>query len=171
MKAKVSKKEFPQLVRQHVAAVMDLAARLLPDRQEAEEVVQDAFFKAFQQLDTFRGDSSFLTWVQRIAYHEALSHLRRRQPYMVELSEIQVVSEDEDFSTRREERILLMEEAVGHLPADDQLLLHLFYYEDQPLQEIAYIMEAEPNTLSQRLRRIRKRLMMIIKQKEDEQAK
>ena len=168
MKSKVSKKDFPLLVRQHAAAVIDLTARLLPDRLEAEEVAQDAFVKAFQHLASFQGTSSFLTWVQRIAYHEALDHLRRRQPHMVDISEIKAEPEDEDFSTGREERIQLMEEAVDHLPADDQLLLHLYYYNDQPLREIAYIMNAEPNTLSQRLRRIRKRLMVMIEQKENE---
>lgn len=79
-----------------------------------------------------------------------------------------------DFTTRllpdrREERILLLEEAVATLPAADQLLLHLFYYDDRPLREIAYIMDAEPNSLSQRLHRIRKRLLTLIKQKENEQ--
>lgn len=172
MNAKVSKEEFTRLVRQHAAAVISLTDRLLADRREAEEVAQDAFVKAFQQFSSFRGDSSFLTWVQRIACHEALDRLRRRQPCMVDLGEMELATEDvDDFSTGREERILLMEEAVDRLPADDQLLLHLYYYEDRPLREIGYIMEAEPNTLSQRLRRIRKRLMTMILQRENEQNK
>ena len=53
------------------------------------------------------------------------------------------------------------------LKPDDQLLIHMYYYEERSLNDIAYIMDAEPNTLSQRLRRIRKRLMVMIKQKED----
>ncbi|MBQ9656619.1 MAG: sigma-70 family RNA polymerase sigma factor [Prevotella sp.] len=157
------------MVRQHATAVIDFTARLLPDRREAEEVAQDAFVKAFQQLSSFRGESSFLTWVQRIAYHEAVDHLRQRRPYMVDIDEMPTMMEDEDLQMEREERILLMEEAVVRLSPDDQLLLHLFYYEDRPLREIAYIMDVEPNTLSQRLRRIRKRLMVMIKQKEDGQ--
>ena len=169
MSSIVSKEDFAQLVRQHATAVIDFTARLLPDRREAEEVAQDAFVKAFQQLSSFRGESSFLTWVQRIAYHEAVDHLRQRRPYMVDIDEMPTMMEDEDLQMEREERILLMEEAVVRLSPDDQLLLHLFYYEDRPLREIAYIMDVEPNTLSQRLRRIRKRLMVMIKQKEDGQ--
>ena len=88
---------------------------------------------------------------------------------MVDIDEMPTMMEDEDLQMEREERILLMEEAVVRLSPDDQLLLHLFYYEDRPLREIAYIMDVEPNTLSQRLRRIRKRLMVMIKQKEDGQ--
>lgn len=169
MSSIASKEDFAQLVRQHATAVIDFTARLLPDRREAEEVAQDAFVKAFQQLSSFRGESSFLTWVQRIAYHEAVDHLRQRRPYMVDIDEMPTMMEDEDLQMEREERILLMEEAVVRLSPDDQLLLHLFYYEDRPLREIAYIMDVEPNTLSQRLRRIRKRLMVMIKQKEDGQ--
>ena len=169
MSSIASKEDFAQLVRQHATAVIDFTARLLPDRREAEEVAQDAFVKAFQQLSSFRGESSFLTWVQHIAYHEAVDHLRQRRPYMVDIDEMPTMMEDEDLQMEREERILLMEEAVVRLSPDDQLLLHLFYYEDRPLREIAYIMDVEPNTLSQRLRRIRKRLMVMIKQKEDGQ--
>ena len=169
MNSIVSKEDFAQLVRQHAAAVIDFTARLLPDRREAEEVAQDAFVKAFRNLSSFRGESSLLTWVQRIAYHEALDRLRRRRPYMVAIDEVPTLLEDEEMVMEREERILLIEEAVDRLTPDDQLLLHLFYYEDRPLRDIAYIMDVEPNTLSQRLHRIRKKLMVMIKQKENGQ--
>ncbi|MBQ9654578.1 MAG: sigma-70 family RNA polymerase sigma factor [Prevotella sp.] len=169
MNSIVSKEDFAQLVRQHAAAVIDFTARLLPDRREAEEVAQDAFVKAFRNLSSFRGESSLLTWVQRIAYHKAVDHLRQRRPYMVAIDEVPTLLEDEEMVMEREERILLIEEAVDRLTPDDQLLLHLFYYEDRPLRDIAYIMDVEPNTLSQRLHRIRKKLMVMIKQKENGQ--
>lgn len=171
MSTGISKENFARLVQQHAPQVLDFTTRLLSDRREAEEVAQDAFVKAFRQLSSFRGDSSFVTWVQRIAYHEAIDHLRQRAPYMVDISEVATLSDDEeDLSTGREERILLMEEAIDDLPPGDQLLLHLYYYEDQPLRDIAYIMDAEPNALAQRLHRIRKKLLRMIKQKENEQT-
>ena len=158
------------MVQLHAPQVLDFTARLLSDCREAEEVAQDAFVKAFRQLSSFRGDSSFVTWVQRIAYHEAIDHLRQRAPYTVDISEVAAISDDDELSTGREERILLLEETIDELPPDDQLLLHLYYYEDQPLRDIAYIMDAEPNALAQRLHRIRKKLLRTIKQKENEQA-
>lgn len=174
MSSTVSKQDFAQLVRQHARQVIDFTARLLPDRQDAEEVAQDVFVKAYQQLDTFRGEASLLTWLQRIAYHEALDRLRRRRPHTVDidgpvaLREFASLAADDELSTGREERILLLEEAVSDLPPDDQLLLHLYYYDDRPLRDIAYIMEAEPNALGVRLHRIRKKLQTMIKQREDE---
>ena len=171
MSTEISKENFARLVQQHAPQVLDFTTRLLSDRREAEEVAQDAFVKAFRQLSSFRGDSSFVTWVQRIAYHEAIDHLRQRAPYMVDISEVATLSDDEkNLSTGRGERILLKEETVDELPPDDQLLLHLYYYEDQPLRDIAYIMDAEPNALAQRLHRIRKKLLRMIKQKENEQT-
>ncbi len=175
MSSTVRQQDFAQLVTKHAQQVLDFTARLLPDRQEAEEVAQDAFVKAFHQLGTFRGDSSFLTWVERIAYHEAMSRLRRRRPHTVDISDPGVAKEfasltaDEELSTGREERIQHLEEAIGLLPAEDQLLLHLYYYDDRPLRDIAYIMEAEPNALGVRLHRIRKKLQTMIKQREDEE--
>ena len=77
---------------------------------------------------------------------------------------------DEELSTGREERIALMEEAIDDLLSDEQLLIHLYYYEDRPLRDIAYIMDVEPNALATRLHRIRKKLLRTIKQKENEQA-
>ena len=174
MSSTVSKQDFAQLVRQHARQVIDFTARLLPDRQDAEEVAQDVFVKAYQQLDTFRGEASLLTWLQRIAYHEALDRLRRRRPHTVDIDgpaalwEFASLAADDELSTGREERILLLEEAVSDLPPDDQLLLHLYYYDDRPLRDIAYIMEAEPNALGVRLHRIRKKLQTMIKQREDE---
>ena len=170
MSTEISKKDFARLVQLHAPQVLDFTARLLSDCREAEEVAQDAFVKAYGQLSSFRGESSFLTWVQRIAYHEAIDHLRRRRPFTTDISNVAAMTDEPDLSTGREERITLLEEAVDELPPDEQLLLHLYYYEDRPLRDIAYIMDVEPNALATRLHRIRKKLLRMIKQKENEEA-
>ena len=97
-----------------------------------------------------------------------MSRLRRQQPHYVDMAEIPAMMDGEELSTGREERIALMEEAIDDLSPDEQMLLHLYYYEDRPLREIAYIMDAEPNALATRLHRIRKKLLQMIKQKENE---
>ena len=169
MSSTVSKQDFALLVRQNARQVIDFTARLLPERQDAEEVAQDVFVKAFRQMDTFRGDANLLTWLQRIAYHEAMSRLRHRRPYMMDIDDVPIGEEpDYDLSTGNEARIQLLEETIDLLPPDDQLLLHLYYYDDRPLRDIAYIMDAEPNALGVRLHRIRKKLQKMIKQRENE---
>ncbi len=88
---------------------------------------------------------------------------------MVDIGDVPIgEAADDDLSTGNEDCILLLEEAISDLPPDDQLLLHLYYYDDRPLRDIAYIMDAEANALGVRLHRIRKKLQTMIKQREDE---
>ena len=169
MNKESSKEDFARLVQQYASQVLDFTTRLLSDRREAEEVAQDAFVKAFRSLDTFNFQSSFCTWVCRIAYHMSLDRLKRQHPYYVDIDNLPAIA-DEELSTGREERIALMEEAIDDLTNDEQLLIHLYYYEDRPLRDIAYIMDVEPNALATRLHRIRKKLSRMIKQKEHGQA-
>lgn len=161
------REEYAWFVNTYSQQVLDFTSRIVPDAEDAKEVAQDAFVKAFRSLASFGFQSSYHTWVCRIAYHEALNRLKHKQVQYVDITDIPAV-EDEELSTGREERIALMEEALDDLQPHERLLLHLYYYEDRPLREIAYIMDAEANTLAARLHRIRKKLLQMIKQKENE---
>ena len=162
------REEYAWFVNTYSQHVLDFSSRMMPNAEDAREVAQDAFVKAFRSLDSFQFQSSFCTWVCRIAYHESLNRLKRQQPHYVDITDIPAMEDDEELSTGREERIALMEEAIDELSPDEGMLLHLYYYEDRPLREIAYIMDAEPNTLATRLHRIRKKLLQMIKQKDNE---
>ena len=80
------------------------------------------------------------------------------------------IADGEDEAEECDARIDLLEETIGLLPPDEQQLLHLYYYEDRPLREIAYIMDVEQGALATRLHRIRKKLMTMMKQKEHERT-
>lgn len=170
---KASAAEYAWFVRQYSQQVLDFTSHMVTDIADAEEVAQDAFVKAFRSLDSFAGQSSFLTWVCRIAYHESLNRLKRKRLYWMNIDELPLSQDDieeEELTSGREERIALMEEALDDLPPDERMLIHLYYYEDRPLREIAFIMDAESNALGVRLHRIRKKLLKMIKQKENGQT-
>ena len=171
---KAAAAEYAYFVKKYSQQVFDFTVRMVSSRTDAEELAQNAFVKAFNRLESFVGRASFLTWVSRIAYNESINHLRRRKLSLVDIDEVQIADshiDDDELSTGREERIKLMEEALDNLPPDERMLVHLYYYEDKPLSEIAFIMDAEPNTMAVRLHRIRKKLLIMIKQKEYEQDK
>ena len=161
------REEYAWFVNTYSQQVFNFTSRMLPYAEDAQEVAQDAFVKAFRSLDTFQYQSSFCTWVCRIAYREALNRLKRQQPHYVDIDNLPAIA-DEELSTGREGRIAMMEEAIDDLPPDEGMLIHLYYYEDRPLRDIAYIMDVEPNALATRLHRIRKKLLRMIKQKENE---
>lgn len=83
---------FEQLMRQYDRQVFRIALHITQNREDAEDVVQDAFFKAFQKLDQFQGNSKFYTWLVRIAVNESLMRLRKRRAQ-------KTVSMDEDIQT------------------------------------------------------------------------
>jgi RNA polymerase sigma-70 factor (ECF subfamily) len=71
---------FEELLARHERRIFRLAQNLTQNRQDAEEVMQDAFFRVFTHLEGFKGDARFSTWLTRIAINEALMKLRRRRP-------------------------------------------------------------------------------------------
>ena len=164
--------EYAYFVNQYSQQVLDFTMRMVGSKADAEELAQNAFVKAFSRIESFEGRASFLTWVSRIAYNESINHLKRCKIRWIEIDEAQIAETDIDneLSSGSEERIRLMEEAIDILPPDERMLVHLYYYEDKPLQEIAYVMDAEPNALAVRLHRIRKKLLIMIKEKEYEQV-
>lgn len=159
--------EYAYFVKTYSAQVLDFVSRMVSDASDAEELAQDAFVRAFRSLGQFDGRSSWLTWVLRITYHTALNHLKRRRLQWLSIDDLPLAdTPDNDLSTDREERIQLLDTAIDRLPADEQLLLHLYYYDDRPLRDIAYIMDAEPGLLASRLHRIRKKLLLMMKENE-----
>jgi len=86
---------FEELVRRYDRNVFRIAQHITQNREDAEDVVQDAFLKAYQNLGQFQGQSKFYTWLVRIAVNEALMRLRRRRPE-------RMVSIDEDVKTEED---------------------------------------------------------------------
>ena len=168
--------EYGYFVKTYSAQVLDFVSRMVSNAGDAEELAQDAFVRAFRSLAQFDGRSSWLTWVLRIAYHTALNHLKRQRQQWLSIDDLPLSrmlryyrsepTTDDDLSTDREERIQQLDAAIDRLPADEQLLLHLYYYDDRPLRDIAYIMDAEPGLLATRLHRIRKKLLLMMKENE-----
>jgi RNA polymerase sigma-70 factor (ECF subfamily) len=111
---------FEKLVRKYDRNVFRIANHITQNREDAEDVVQDAFLKAFMNLGQFQGQSKFYTWLVRIAVNEALMRLRRRRPE-------RMVSLDEDINTGED---TIPREVADWSPNPEQL------YNQSELREI-----------------------------------
>ena len=137
------------------------------DEMDAQELAQDTFLRAFNHIDSYDPQKASLsTWLCRIAYRLTLDFLKRRRPLIVSIEESEVWQEDisdeqleSELSTGREERIQRLQELIDELPDEERLQLTLYYFEDRPLTEIAYITGIEPGPLANRLYRTRKKLL------------
>jgi len=91
---------FEELVNRYERKIFRLGMNITQNREDAEDVMQDAFLKSYQHLDRFQSDSRFYTWLVRIAVNEALMKLRKRRPNQVSLDE--PLTDDGDDSVFRE---------------------------------------------------------------------
>jgi RNA polymerase sigma-70 factor (ECF subfamily) len=139
---------------------------------DAQELMQDAFLRAFAHIDSYDSrKASLSTWLCRIAYRLTLDFLKRRHPVIVSIEDDRAWQTDigdeqleEELSSGREENIERLQMLIDQLPDEERLLLTLYYFEDRPLTEIAYITGIEAKPLANRLYRTRKKLYKQLKQ-------
>ena len=160
-----------EMVGRYAERVFAMIVRQVTDVMDAQELTQDTFLRAFSHIDSYDSQrASLSTWLCRIAYRLTLDFLKRRRPQIVSIEDSQVwqtdISDAEleaELSTEREERIEQLMEMVDDLPDDERMLLTLYYFEDRPLTEIAYITGVDPKVLAKRLYRTRKKLYKKLK--------
>jgi RNA polymerase sigma-70 factor (ECF subfamily) len=163
----MAQRQFLQL---YAPAVFALIARLTPNSLDAEELTQDSLLRAIVHIDSYDPAlASLSTWINRIAYRTALNNLRNHPRPILSLDnnpDISLQADEktvQDFLQNSDDSMTeLLRQAIDYLPPDEQTLLNLFYFDDLPLKDIAFIMEAPPGTLATRLHRIRKKLYSLI---------
>ena len=162
-----------EMVSRYAERVFAIIVRQVPDVMDAQELTQDAFMRAFDHIDSYDPHKASLsTWLCRIAYRLTLDFMKRRHPVIVSLEDTKVWQTDisdevleAELSTGREERIERLQDVIDQLPDDERMLLTLYYFEDRPLTEIAYITGIDAKPLANRLYRTRKKLFQKLRVK------
>ena len=159
------KNAFAELVTRYQNYVFTLTLRLIKNREDAEEVAQDIFIKAYRYLADFRGDSKFSTWLYTIVNTTSITFLRKKKLAIQSLDDEKTfeVADSRDSGMRadyveKKSRIAMVNNAIALLSPDDAEVITLFYKAEQTLEEIAKILGLEPNTVKVRLHRARTRL-------------
>ncbi|PWI31428.1 RNA polymerase [Flavobacteriaceae bacterium LYZ1037] len=162
---------FAILVDRYKDLVFTLALRMLKHREEAEEVSQDTFIKAYKSLSKFKGDSKFSTWIYKVAYNTCLDRIKKNKRKYNEIAfdeytEHQVKTIDNALENMvADERKQAIQDCLNLLPNEDGFLLTLYYFEEQSLDEIAKVVGLTANNVKVKLFRSRKKLMVILKQR------
>jgi RNA polymerase sigma-70 factor (ECF subfamily) len=155
-----------------------LARGILRNDAEAEDVVQETWVRAFTHLDSFRGDSSFATWLSRIAMNEALGRLRRVRPSVEWTSlppgtlEAQIIPfpnsanyEDPEKSMAQREIRHVVEHAIDELPEAFRIVFITRVIEGMNVEETAELLDLKPETVKTRLHRARNMLKENVERK------
>ncbi len=161
---------FAVLVERYKDLVFTLALRMLKNREEAEEVAQDTFVKAFRKIENFKGESKFSTWIYRVAYNTCLDRIKKNKKYLndVEIDAFtahQVVALDNVLETiENRERNQIIQHCIKGLPEEESFLLTLYYFDDLSLDEISKVVGINANAIKVKLFRSRKKLAKLLKE-------
>ena len=162
---------FNALIDEYKAMAFTLALKLMKNREDAEEVTQDAFLKAYKNIKQFEGKAKFSTWLYTIVYNTALTKLRKKK---IPTSDITYHNEEnlssyhesdnEWHQLQKAERSGYIKQAMELLSREDQVAITLFYLNENSLQEICEITDWELSNVKVRLHRARKRLLKVLEQ-------
>lgn len=138
---------FDALVQRHQRQIYQLCFRFAGSHEDAAELAQDAFVRAYRALGSFKGTSSFATWLYRIAVNQCLSRLSLKSP-KTEPLDTAVISagrdEPADVSLLRRQRAQRVRAAIARLPGKQRATLILRMYHELSHEEIAGVLEITP---------------------------
>jgi RNA polymerase sigma-70 factor (ECF subfamily) len=169
---------YAVLVERYKSYVFTLVLRFIKSREDAEEVSQDIFIKAYRSLADFKGTAKFSTWLYTVVNTTCITFLRKKKMELHSLDNEKVFeiadSKDSGFSANQVEqksRVSMVNQAIALLNPDDAEIITLFYQAEQSLEEIGRILGLETNTAKVRLHRARTRLKEKMEQHFAEEVK
>ena len=169
---------YATLVSRYQSYVFTLTLRFTKNREDAEEISQDIFVKAYRALADFKGTSKFSTWLYTIVNNTCITFLRKKrlQVHSLDNEGVFEVADSLDSGFRanlveQKSKVAMVNNAINLLNADDAEIITLFYKSEQSLEEIAQILHLETNTAKVRLHRARTRLKEKMQQHFAEEVK
>jgi RNA polymerase sigma-70 factor (ECF subfamily) len=157
-----------ELYRLYYKAMFNTCYRMLDNKVEAEDVMQESFLAAFLRISTYRGEMSFGSWLKRIVINKTIDALRARKVKFEELDERSIgqedLSKDNPDAEQDDRKIAKIREAVRKLPDGFRVVLSLALFEGYDHEEISMILNINESTSRSQLARAKKKLMEYLKQ-------
>lgn len=161
---------FGVLVKRYQDYVYTVVNRMVQHREEAQEITQDTFVKAYSSLKSFRGESKFSSWLYTIAYRKTLDQIKKNKRFTGFDGLHQVADEDPDIAGHglkniiAKERSAAIKEAIAQLEPVSAALISFYYYEELSVKEIVEITDLSADNIKVKLHRGRKKLLTILEQ-------
>jgi len=163
---------FSFIVDRHKDKAYNLAFRICGNHEEAEELAQDSFLKAYRSLKSFKMKSSFATWLYRIVYNTTISHVRIKKKGVLSLEDFPADATDfigsntSEEEAEKEYRNSLVNFALQKISEDERGLISLYYYEDMSTDEISEVTGMSKSNIKVKLFRARQKMQEIIEKVE-----
>lgn len=155
-----------KLYRQYCSGMFGVAMRYVKNTDDAEDVVQEAFIKAFQKIDQFTGEVTFGAWLKRIVINQSIDFLKTKKLSSVALDEsLMHIVEDDDWTVNDGITIDYVKTAIQQLPDKYRYVVMMYLIEGFDHGEISQLLQITENTCRTRLLRGKGHLKELLKQK------
>jgi len=156
---------FSYIVDRYQDIVFSIALKVLGNREDAEEMAQESFIKAYKSLHTFKGKAKFSTWLYRITYNNCISATRKKKQYFTSTDDVQIEDDSQEMNLDgipEENRAKYIEAAMKKLPEDEYTIVLLYYFEEQSIEEVSKVAGLSESNTKVKLYRARKKLYKIL---------
>lgn len=170
-------KAYKKLRFKYYEAIYNLIYRMIRDKDEVEDLTQEAFIKAFTSLSSFNDEFAFSTWLYKIATNNCIDYIRRKKLQTFSIDK-PVESKESDFTYElpdstyepdqeliNRQRKKLLEDAINSLPAKYRQVIHLRHVEEKEYQEIAAMLRLPLGTVKAHIFRAREMLNKYLRDK------
>lgn len=162
---------FSVLLDRYSRPLYSLIVQIVGCPEDAEEILQDVFLKAFRNLSRYKGDCRFSTWLYRIAYNTSISATRKKKQEFVYIEESTINNVPDEradeviASAGDEDRMSLLCRAIDQLNGEEKALVTLFYYEEKSIEEIGEVLNLTIGNVKVKLHRTRKKIYILMNEK------
>ncbi|WP_294478690.1 RNA polymerase sigma factor [uncultured Bacteroides sp.] len=159
---------FSVLLDRYSRPLYSLIVQIVGCSEDAEELLQDVFLKAYRNLSGYKRESKLSTWLYRIAYNVAISATRKKKQEFLYIEESTINNVPDEKADEvidlagDEEQINRLVSAIDHLNAEEKALITLFYYEDKSIGEIGEVMKLSISNVKVKLHRTRKKIYILM---------
>lgn len=160
-----------QLYQLYAKAMYNLIFRMMNNREEAEDMLQESFSDAFKNLHTFRYESSFGSWIKRIVINKCLNEINRRKAQLSFFNDMSYFEQEDELQSDEEEIGMTVEKikkAMEHLPGGAKMIFSLYLLEGYDHQEISEILKISVSNSKSQYMRAKQKVREILKTMEHE---
>ncbi|KFC20292.1 RNA polymerase sigma factor [Chryseobacterium sp. FH1] len=160
---------YSLLYHRYSKAIFNSIFRILNDREDAEDILQEVFVKAFSEIKSLKNVESFGGWIKRIAINQSLNFLRKNKIYFSEIDDDKMLDfNDDDLEEKlaMESRVTELQNIIAEFPPQTRTIVNLFLFEEMPQEEIAKVLNIPHGTVRSYYHRAKKKIFEKLTSKE-----
>ena len=156
-----------ELYRLYSKAMFNICYRMMNNREEAEDLLQEAFTDVFTKIGSFRSESTIGAWIKQIVVNKCINEIKRRKTDLLLVEDYQPFEKDDDGTEKNDEEVKLevdkIRKAMEKLPDGYRIIFSLYLFEGYDHTEISQILEISESTSKSQYMRAKKKLLEMLK--------